>query len=82
MSTVVLILQLYLVVILVDVGLAWVQPEPGRWPRRATHMLTEPPQALVRRVLVPARTGGWDLSPLVVIGALGVLRVWLIRCWL
>ena len=82
MSTLVLTLQLYLVLILVDVGLGWVQTDPGRWPRRATHLLTEPPQALVRRGLQPSRTGGWDLSPLVVIGALGVLRVWLIRCWL
>ena len=82
MSTLVLSLQLYLVVILMDVGLGWVQPDPKRWPRRGTHLLTEPPQVLVRRLLRPSLTGGWDLSPLVVIGALGVLRVWLIRCWL
>ena len=82
MSTLVLLLQLYLLIVVIDVGLAWVQTDPGHWPRRATHLLTEPPQALVRRLIQPARTGGWDLSPLVVIGALGVLRVWLIRCWL
>lgn len=82
MSSLVLLLQLYLVVVLVDVGLGWVQPDPLRWPRRATHLLTEPPQALARRLLQPSRTGSWDLSPLVVIGALGILRVWLIRCWL
>ena len=82
MSVPVLIIQLYLLVVVLDVLLAWVQPDARRWPRRGTHLLTEQPQALIRRVLSPARTGGWDLSPLVLIGALGGLRVWLIRCWL
>jgi len=81
MSALVLLIQLYLLLIVVDIGLGWVQPDPGRWPRRATHLLTEPPQALVRRLIHPEHTGGWDLSPLAVIGAMCVLRVWLIRCW-
>ena len=78
----VLIIQLYLLLIVVDVGLGWVQPDAQRWPRRATHLLTEPLQRLSRGVVRPDWTGGVDLSPLVVIGVLGVLRVWLIRCWL
>ena len=82
MNAVLLTIQLYLLLLAVDVGLGWVQPDPTRWPRRGTHLLTEPPQALVRRLIRPSWTGGWDLSPLWLIGALGVLRVWLIRCWL
>jgi len=70
-----LALQLYLVVVAVDLLLAWVQPDPRRLPRRLTHLLTEPPQRLLR----PLGTwGGWDLSPLVVIALLGAVRVALV----
>lgn len=72
-----LTIELYLLVVALDVLLAWVQTDPGRWPRRLTHALTEPPQALIRRLLRPLPTGGWDLSPLVVVGLLGAARVWL-----
>lgn len=82
MSALLLLIQLYLLIVALDVGLGWVQVDPMRWPRRGTHLLTEPPQSLIRRVIRPDRLAGWDLSPLVVIGALGVLRVWLIRCCL
>ena len=82
MSALILIIQLYLLLTVVDVFLGWVQTDTARLPRRITHLLTEPPQALARRLLSPRWTGGLDLSPLLVIGALGVLRVWLIRCCL
>jgi uncharacterized protein YggT (Ycf19 family) len=81
-SSLVLLIQLYLLLVALDVGLGWVQEDPGHMPRRASHLLTEPPQALIRRLVRPEHFGGWDLSPLVVIGALGVLRVWLMRCCL
>jgi uncharacterized protein YggT (Ycf19 family) len=73
-----LAIQLYLVVVVVDVVLAWLQP-PGSMPRRLTHALTEPPQAVLRAVLRPAWTGGWDVSPAVVVVALGAVRVWLVQ---
>ncbi len=82
MSALILAIQLYLLLVAVDVGLGWVQPDPGRWPRRATHLLTEPPQSLARRLVRPEWLGGFDPSPLVVIGALGFLRVCLMRCCL
>lgn len=70
-----LVLKIYLVVVALDLGLGWVQPDPARPPRRLTHALTEPPQRLLRK-LIPARwTGGWDLSPLILIVLLGVFRV-------
>ena len=70
-------ITIYLVVVVVDVLLAWVQTDWHRWPRRLTHLLTEAPQAAIRRLLRPLPTGGWDLSPLVIVGALGIIRVWL-----
>lgn len=74
---VVLAVQLYLLLTAVDVVLAWLQEDPRRWPRRLTHLLTEPVQAPLRRLLPPRLTGGWDLSPVVVVAILGALRVWL-----
>jgi YggT family protein len=70
-------LELYLLIVFLDVILAWVQPTTDVLPRRLTHLLTEPPQALVRRA-VPT-VAGWDLSPVVVIGLLGLLRLWWIQ---
>lgn len=71
-----LVIELYLLITLVDVLLAWVTPDPRRWPRRVTHLLTEPVQALLRPVISWLPAGGWDLSPLLVVGLLGSARVW------
>lgn len=75
----ILALALYADLTILDVLLAWVQPDPRTWPRRATHLLTEPPQALLRRILPAARTGGWDLSPLGVLALCGLLRLWFLQ---
>ena len=74
-----LLISLYVVLVVLDVGLGWVTPDPRRWPRRLTHWLTEPPQALVRRCIFWIPTGGWDLSPLLVVVMLGAARVWLLQ---
>ena len=66
------------VIIATDVALAWVQPDPRRPPRRWTHALTEPLMVPVRRILPPERCGGWDLSALVWIGLLGLIRVFVL----
>lgn len=74
-----LAIELYLLVVALDVMLAWVTPDPKRWPRRVTHLLTEPVQAVVRPAVSWLPTGGWDLSPVVVVGLLGAARVlWLL----
>lgn len=72
----VLALELAMLLVVVDLLLGWVQPEPDRWPRRLLHALTEPALRPLRRV---ARAGGWDWSPLVLILLLGALRVALDR---
>lgn len=78
METLLLIIALYLLVVTLDVLVGWVQPDPARMPRRVLHALTEPLQAPLRALLPAARTGGLDLSPLVLIGALGLVRLWLL----
>lgn len=79
MALAIRLVELLILLVAVDLLLGIVQAEPRRWPRRLTHFLTEPPQALLRRVLPRVGAGQWDLSPLVVIGALGMLRLWLTR---
>lgn len=76
-----LFVKIYLVVVVVDLLLAWVQTDARRMPRRVTHALTEPPQRLLRALLPARRTGGWDLSPLLLIALLGVVRVIWMRPW-
>ncbi len=62
-------------VVAVDVVLGWVQEDPGRWPRRLTHALTEPALRPLRRInsILPFR--GVDWSPVVLIAGLTVLKV-------
>lgn len=73
------LIKLYLFLVAFDVVVAWVQVDPRLFPRRITHALTEGPQALVRRLLPPRLTGGWDLSPLVIIALLGAARLtWMV----
>lgn len=79
MALAIRLVEMGLLLVTVDLLLGFVQEEPRRWPRRLTHVLTEPPQALVRRLLPRVGKGQWDLSPLVVIGALGMLRLCLTR---
>lgn len=79
MHAAILAIELYLVIIAVDVLIAWVQEDPHRWPRRLTHALTEPVQKPLRSVLMRLRPGGLDVSPLIVVALLGVVRVFLVR---
>ena len=55
--------------ILIDAILSWVMPE-DRFPRSLTGQLTDPLYAPIRALLKPERTGGFDLSPLIVLGVL------------
>lgn len=79
MHAAILAIELYLVVIAVDVLIAWVQEDPRRWPRRLTHALTEPVQKPLRALLKRVRPNGLDWSPFFVVALLGVVRVILVR---
>jgi YggT family protein len=64
--------DLYSLVILVAVILSWVRLPPDNPIVRITTALTEPLLAPIRRVLPDI--GGFDLSPLVLLLALRLLR--------
>ena len=75
----ILLIECYLLVVVLDVLLAWVQPDPSRWPRRLGHVLTEPVQRPLRVLLGRLPLRGWDVSAVVLVLLLGILRVWLVR---
>ncbi len=73
-----ILVELAMLIVVLDLFAGWLQPETA-FPRRLTHALTEPPQALLRRLLQRLPTAGWDLSPAALLLLLGALRVWMIR---
>jgi YggT family protein len=52
--------------IIIDAVLSWVMPE-DRFPRSLTGQITDPLYAPIRALLPPDKTGGFDLSPLIVL---------------
>jgi len=62
-------------VVALDVLLAWVQEDPRRWPRRLTHVLTEPALRPLRRLNPWLPVGDVDVSPLILIGLLTAIKV-------
>ena len=75
----ILAIELYLVVVLVDVLLAWIQEDAARVPRRFTHLVTEPLQRPIRSAWARLAPGRLDISPIVVVLMFGVVRVALVR---
>ena len=72
-----LVFDVYSLVILASVVLSWVNLPPDNPIVRVTTALTEPLLAPIRRIM-PA-VGGFDLSPLVLLFALNLLRRLLLR---
>jgi len=66
------VIDLYSLVVLVAVVLSWVQLDRGNPLVDITRRLTEPVLAPIRAVLPP--TGGLDLSPMVLLIALQLLK--------
>jgi YggT family protein len=66
------LLYAYQIVVLAAVVLSWIRLPPDNPFVRVIHPLTEPVFEVVRKIL-PA-TGGFDLSPLVVLIALQLLQ--------
>jgi YggT family protein len=66
------LIDLYSLVVLVAVILSWVQLDRQNPLVTITHSLTEPFLAPIRRILPPM--GGLDLSPMVLLIALQVLK--------
>lgn len=67
------IIRLYEVILLVRVLMSWIRPDPHHPVVQWVYRLTEPVLEPVRRIL-PTGAIGLDLSPLVVLLLLDVLR--------
>lgn len=65
-------LDLLALIVLADALLSWVQG-PEQMPRRLLRTLTEPMYAPIHSILSPQATGGFDLSPLIVMITLSTL---------
>lgn len=72
MSLLLLVIDGYSLVVLVAVILSWVQLSPDHPLLRITNTLTEPVLGRLRRVLPPF--GGMDLSPMLLLFALRMVR--------
>jgi YggT family protein len=64
------LLNLYSWVIIAAALITWVSPDPRNPIVQFLHRITEPVLAPVRRLLPPWKTGGLDLSPLIVLIAI------------
>lgn len=73
MSILFLILDALWWLIMIDAVLSWVMPV-DKFPRSLTNQITEPLYAPLRKILSPERTGGFDLSPLLMLIAIRVMQ--------
>ncbi len=64
------LLELYTYVVIAAALISWVSPDPRNPIVRFLRQITEPVFEPVRRVLPPWKTGGLDLSPLIVVIAI------------
>ena len=64
------LLDLYSYVIIAAALITWVSPDPRNSIVQFLHRVTEPVLRPVRNLLPPWKTGGLDLSPLIVIIAI------------
>lgn len=64
------LLELYTYVVIAAALISWVSPDPRNPIVRFLHQVTEPVFEPIRRFLPPWKTGGLDLSPLIVIIAI------------
>jgi YggT family protein len=64
------LLDLYSWVIIAAALISWVSPDPRNPVVQFLHKVTEPVLRPVRNLLPPWKTGGLDLSPLIVIIAI------------
>jgi len=79
MNLILMLLDAYSLVIIVSALLSWF-PVPRNHPAvQFMNNMTEPVYAPIRRVLNPSQTGGLDLSPLIVLLAIQLLKGFLIR---
>lgn len=66
-------LSLVSMLVIIDAVLSWMMP-PDQPPRSVTARLLAPLYAPIHAILDPQKTGGLDLSPLILIVVLHVVR--------
>jgi YggT family protein len=71
------LIDIYIVVVLAAVILSWVRLSPGNPVQQLVDTLTEPVLSTARRIIPPI--GGLDVSPILVLIALNVLRSILVQ---
>jgi len=70
----ILLLNVLRWVVLADVILSWVVRDPDQFPRNLTRQITAPLYAPFRALLPPEKTGGFDLSPILVLVIISVVQ--------
>jgi len=70
----VLVLYLYSLVIIVRAVVSWVQPDPRNPAVQILVLLTEPVLKPLRALVPPERLGGIDISPILALVAIQILR--------
>ena len=65
--------------IIADALLSWFVPDKNQFPRSLTSQIADPLCAPFRKLINPERTGGLDLSPLVTLILLQVMRSMITR---
>jgi YggT family protein len=73
------VLTIYFWIVIASAILSWVNPDPYNMIVRAVRNLTEPAFSLVRRYLPFTVMGGIDLSPIVVILGIQLLKSAIVR---
>jgi YggT family protein len=73
------LLQVLEYIIIADALLSWVVPSSEQFPRSVTSQIADPLCAPFRKLLGPERTGGFDLSPLLALIVLRLMRSMLAR---
>jgi len=82
MDVVLKILEIVQWLVIIAALVSWVSPDPRNPIVRFLYATTEPLFRPIRRLLPPSRTGGLDLSPLVVILLIFLVRSFLMRLWM
>jgi len=73
-----MLLQLYSYVIIAAALISWVSPDPRNPIVMFLRQVTEPVLGPVRRMLPPWKTGGLDISPVIVLIGIQVVERWIL----
>lgn len=73
------LIDIYSIIIIISAIVSWLPVSRSNPLIRALDAVTAPVYSVIRKVLNPAKTGGMDLSPIVVLVALSILKRFLLR---